>query len=129
VVWLLLLPCLVDHLRIAGGLSARCSSSRCSSCSSQVPERFHFDPLWQLFLVGRSLADHPPGCRGPSVRHQLLTDRPRARRGPSIFRGALLEVLLAFSDCPSESRGLSVRALWTICLVSADCPPGASQSC
>jgi hypothetical protein len=86
----------------------------CSSCSSRVLERLRFDPFGQLFLAGRSLADCPPGRRGPSARHQLLADRPRTRRGPSVIRGALLEVLLRFSDCPLEGRGPAAPASRTV---------------
>jgi hypothetical protein len=131
VVWLrlgLLFPCLADHLWVAGGLSVRCSSSRCSLCSLRVLERFHFDSFAHLFLARRSLADCPPGRRRPSARHQLLADRPRTRRGPSVIRGALLEVRFSFSDRPSVICGPSARTTWTICPVTADCLPGASQS-
>jgi hypothetical protein len=35
-------------------------------------------------------ADSPPGCRGPSARHKLLSDRPQVEYGLSVFRGAVL---------------------------------------
>jgi hypothetical protein len=125
----LLFPCLANCPRVAGGLSARCSSFRCSSCSSQVLEHFCFNSFFQLFLVGRSLADCPPQHPGPSARHQLLADCPRIGRGPSFIGGALLEVQLSFLDCPSVTRGPSACTTRTIRPVTADCPPGASQSC
>jgi hypothetical protein len=51
----LLFLCLADRPRVAGGPSARWSSSRCSSCSSRVLERLRFDLVGHLFLVGRCL--------------------------------------------------------------------------
>jgi hypothetical protein len=36
-----------------------------------------------------------------------LSDHPEAGLGPSVFRGALLEVLLLFSDYLLEGRGPS----------------------
>jgi hypothetical protein len=124
----LLFPCLADRPRVAGRLSARCSSSRCSLCSSRVLERFCFDPFCQLFLARRSLADCPPGRQGPPARHQLLADRPRTGCGPSVIRGALLEVRLPFSNRSSVTRGPPTCTTRTIRPVTADCPPGASLS-
>jgi hypothetical protein len=125
----LLFLCLADRPRVAGGPSERWSSSRCSSCSSRVLERLRFDPFCQLFSVGWSLADRLPRHRKPSARHRLLADRPRIGRRLSVIRGALLEGRLSFSNCPSVTRGPSARTTQTVRPVTADRPPGVSQSC
>jgi hypothetical protein len=69
--------------------------------------------------------DRPPGGRGPSARHKVLSDSPRVGYEPSVFRGALLVVLLHFSDCPLEDRGPSDRCPRTVRPSLADHPPGA----
>jgi hypothetical protein len=101
-----------------------------SFSSSLVHARSWFDPWRQVFLVGRGFTDHPLGDRGTSARarHELLVDRPRTRHGPSIFLGAVLEVLLAFSDHPPRPRGPSSAPTRIVRPTTADCPPGASQS-
>jgi hypothetical protein len=93
----LLFQCLADRPWGARGLSAWSSSSRCSSCSSCVLERFGFDPVGKLLLTGGFLADRPPGRRGLSARHELLADRPRTWYGPSACRGANWVVLFVFN--------------------------------
>jgi hypothetical protein len=77
------------------------------------------------FFGQKKFGDCPPRRREPSVRHQLLMDRLGTWRGPSIIRGALLEVRLSFSDRPSVTHGPSActtrgPSAWsprTICLV------------
>jgi hypothetical protein len=125
----LLFPCLVGCPRAAGGPSAGCSSSRCSLCSSLVLERSLFDSFSQLFLARRSSAGHPPGGRGPSARHKLLSDSPRVGYGPSVYRGAFLVVLLHLMDCLLEGRGSSARFLRTVRPGFADCPPYTMHVC
>jgi hypothetical protein len=78
----------VDRPWGARGLFAWSSSSRCSSCSSRVLERFGFNPVGQLPLTGGCLADRPPGRLGLSARHELLANRPRMCYRPSVCRGA-----------------------------------------
>jgi hypothetical protein len=102
-------------------------SPSCSSCSSRVLERLCFDPVGQQFLVGRCLADSPPGRRGLSARHELLadcqrgtsssrtvqgrgTDRPRDEVPVGSFCSCLTESLPWVSDRPPQGRGLSARA-------------------
>jgi hypothetical protein len=58
---------------------------------------FAFDPLCSRVLFGRSFGRS--ACAGQTVRG-CLADSPRAPRGRSIFRGSLLEVLLALTDSP-----------------------------
>jgi hypothetical protein len=125
----LLFPCLRDCPRVAGGPSARCSSSRCSLCCSLVLERSLFNPFGLLFLAGRSLEDRPPGGCGPSTWHKLLSDSARVGYGPSAFWGALLVVLLCLTDCPLEGRGPSARCPRTLRPSLADHPPGTAQGC
>jgi hypothetical protein len=67
---------------------------------SHVLERLRFDPVGQRFLVGRCLADHPPGRRGLSAQHELLADHPRMWYGPFACRDASWVVLLVLSDYP-----------------------------
>jgi hypothetical protein len=122
-------PCLADCSRVAGGLSTRCSLTRCSSCFSLVLKHSVFDPFVQLFVDERSLADRPPRGRGLSARHKLLLDCPRVGCGPSVFRGALLVVLLRLTDYPLEGRGLSARCPQTVRPSLADRPPGTAQGC
>jgi hypothetical protein len=100
----LLFPCLADRLRKAGGQSTWSVSAGCSSCSSCILDCLHFDPFCELSLAGRGFADRPPGRHGLSARHELLTERLRTGRRPSVFLGVVLEVLLAFSDCLPRPR-------------------------
>jgi hypothetical protein len=58
---------------------------------------FIFDPLCFRVLVGRGFGRS--ACAGWTVRG-CLADSPRAPRGRSVFRGSLLEVLLALMDSP-----------------------------
>jgi hypothetical protein len=55
------------------------------------------DPFWVCVLVGQSFGRSATEVR--TVRG-FLADSPRAPRGQSIFRGSLLEVLLALTDSP-----------------------------
>jgi hypothetical protein len=93
----------------------------CSSCVRPVLASSCVDLSRCQSFVVVCLSDHPyrgvgpsvggpdclPGDRGQSARHQLLADHPRTRRRPSFIQGAVLEVLLPFSDCPPEGCGLS----------------------
>jgi hypothetical protein len=56
---------------------------------------FAFYPLCFRVLVGQSFERF--ACVGRTVRG-CLADSPRAPRGRSVFRGSLLEVLLALTD-------------------------------
>jgi hypothetical protein len=105
----LLFPFLADRLRGAHRLSAWSSSSRCSSYSSRVLERFGFDPVGQLLLSGGCMADRPPGRRRLSARHELLVDRLRMWYGPSTCRGASWVVLFVFNGQSAVGRGPFVR--------------------
>jgi hypothetical protein len=87
-----------------------------SSSSSLVRVRSWFDPLRQVYLVGRGFADRKLGGRGPSTRHELLTNRPRIGHGPSVFQGVGIcresaevsrTVLQPIADCPSGHCGMS----------------------
>jgi hypothetical protein len=73
-------PALVRTSRTVRVVGADCPRGafwpKCSSCSSRVLERLHFDPVGQRFLVGRCLVDHPPG-------HHELSRVARVARGPS----------------------------------------------
>jgi hypothetical protein len=103
----LLFSCLEDRPQGARRLSAWSSSSRCSSCSSRVLERFGFDPVGHLLLTGGCLADRTPGGRRLSAWHELLADRPRMWYGPSACRGAGLVVLFVFNGQSAVGRGPS----------------------
>jgi hypothetical protein len=114
----LLFLCLVDSPRVVGELSTRCSSSRCSSCSSQVLECFRFDPLWQLFLVGRSLADRPGGTScSRTVRGRVwIVHFSRCATGGSVsfFIPSIRDPRTArpcLADRPPGQRGLSAWCL------------------
>jgi hypothetical protein len=79
---------------------------KCSSCSSHILEHLRFDPVDQRFLVGKCLADRPPGRRGLSARHELLV---RTWYGLSACRGAGWVVLFAFNGQSAVGRGKSAR--------------------
>jgi hypothetical protein len=88
---------------------------------------FIFDPLCFRVLVGRGFGRS--ACAGRTVRGCLL-DSPRAPRGRSIFRGSLLEVLLALMDSPRPRPdgplylcGQSAVPWRTVRLAHADSPP------
>jgi hypothetical protein len=57
------------------------------------------------------------------------SDHSRCLPRQSVIRGALLEVRFLFLDRPSLTRRPSARTTRTVRPVTADCPPGASQSC
>jgi hypothetical protein len=88
---------------------------------------FVFDPLCFRVLVGRGF--RRSACVGRTVRG-CLADSPRASLGRSVFRGSLLEVLLALTDSPRPRPdgppylcGQSVVPWRTIRLARADSPP------
>jgi hypothetical protein len=82
---------------------------------------FVFDPLCFRALVGRGFGQSAAATR--TVRG-CLADSPCAPRGRSVFRGSLLEVLLAFSDSPRlRARRSSVR-VWTVRGSRSDSPRG-----
>jgi hypothetical protein len=124
----LLFPCLADRPWGAHGLSAWRSSSRCSSCSSRVLERFGFDPVGQSFLTGGCLADCPPRRHGLSTRHEFLADRPRTWYGPSACGGVGWVVLFVFNGQSAVGRGPSARCSRTVRPGAVDCPPGLLQN-
>jgi hypothetical protein len=93
----------------------------------QFIARSWFDPLRQVFLVGSGLwtvcpciVDRPSGTSYPWTVRELDTNRP-------IFKGCILEVLLAFSDRPPLTHEMSARLMRTVSLVTTDRPPHASQ--
>jgi hypothetical protein len=68
-----------------------------------------FYPVGQPFLTGGCLADRPPGCRGLSVRHDLLADRPRTWYEPSVCPGVGWVILSVFNGQYVVGRGPSAR--------------------
>jgi hypothetical protein len=114
----LLFPRLADRLCGVGGPSARSSAAGRSLCSSHVLESLCFDLSCRWFLVGRSWSDSPPRVAGQSVQLGLSA----VLAGTVRFQGVVLEVLLAFSDCPPLTHGPSVRLTWTVRPVTTDCP-------
>jgi hypothetical protein len=82
---------------------------------------FVFDPLCFRALVGRGFGQFAAAAR--TVRG-CLADSPRAPRGRSVFRGSLLEILLAFSDSPRLRAGRSAVRVWTVCGSRPDSPRG-----
>jgi hypothetical protein len=103
----LLFLCLADRPQGAHGLSVWSTSSRCSSCSSRVLERFGFNPVGQSFLTRGCLADRPPGRRRLSARHELLVDCPRTWHEPSAFSSAGWVVLFGFNGQSTRGCGPS----------------------
>jgi hypothetical protein len=99
-------------------------------CSSRVLRvlarlRFRFVLVssfgWKWFRTVRSSGRTVRGC---------LADSPRAPRGRSVFRGSLLEVLLALTDSPRPRPdgplylcGQSAVHWRTVCVARADSPP------
>jgi hypothetical protein len=88
---------------------------------------FTFDLLCFRVLVGRSFGRSV--CAGRIVRW-CLPDSPCVPRGQSIFRGSLLEVLLALTDSPRPRLdgppylcGQSAVHCRTVRLARADNPP------
>jgi hypothetical protein len=88
---------------------------------------FAFDPLCFSVLVGRVFGRSV--CAGRTVRG-CLADSARAPRGRSVFRGSLLEVLLALTDSPRPRPngplylcGQSAVPWRTVRLARADSPP------
>jgi hypothetical protein len=82
---------------------------------------FVFDPLCFRVLVGRGFGRS--ACAGWTVRG-CLADSPRAPRRWSIFRGSLLEVLLASTDSPWIRAGRSAVQVWTVRGSRPDSPRG-----
>jgi hypothetical protein len=80
---------------------------------------FIFDPLCFRVLVVRGFGRS--ACAGRTVRW-CLTDSPRAPRRRSVFRGSLLEVLLALTDSPRFRAGRSACAGRTVRWCLADSP-------
>jgi hypothetical protein len=87
---------------------------------------FVFDPLGFQVLVGRGFGRS--ACEGRIVRG-CLADSPRAPRGRSVFRGSLLEVLLALTDSlrlrpdgPPYQCGQSAVPWRTVRVARADSP-------
>jgi hypothetical protein len=91
----------------------------CSSCSFSALLSIRF--AWKWFRTVRNSGRTVRGC---------LADSPRAPRGRSVFRGSLLEVLLALTDSPRprpdgplNPRGQSVVRSRTVRVARADSPP------
>jgi hypothetical protein len=96
----------------------------CSSCSCSPS--FSIRCVFEVLLGEVSDGPHVPGA---TVRG-CLADSPRAPRGRSVFRGSLLEVLLALTDSPQTRPdgppylcGQSVEPWRTVRLARADSPP------
>jgi hypothetical protein len=88
---------------------------------------FSFVPFWFRVLVGRGFGRS--ACAGRTVRG-CLADSPCAPRGRSVFRGSLLEVLLALTDSPRPRPdgppylcGQSAVHWRTVHVARADSPP------
>jgi hypothetical protein len=88
---------------------------------------FVFDPLCFRVLVGRGFGQSV--CTRRTVRG-CVADSPRAPRGRSVFRGSLLEVLMALTDSPRPRPngppylcGQSAVHWWTVRVARADSPP------
>jgi hypothetical protein len=81
---------------------------------------FVFDPLCFRALVGRGFGQSAAATR--TVRG-CLADSPRAPRGRSVFRGPLLEVLLAFSESLRLRARRSAVRVRTVRVARADSPP------
>jgi hypothetical protein len=82
---------------------------------------FAFDPFWFCVLVGRSFERSAAEVR--TVRG-CLADDPRAPRGRSVFRGSLLEVLLALTDSSRLRAGRSAVQVRTVRGSRPDSPRG-----
>jgi hypothetical protein len=93
------------------------SSSWCSSCSCFVSVRSNF-------VFGFCCSQFADGPGFSSGRSGTRADGPRGLRGRSVFRGASLVVLLAFTDCPWHLVGLSAWPLRTVHGTWPDCPRG-----
>jgi hypothetical protein len=85
------------------------------------------------FVLGFYCSQFADGLSFSSGRSGTRADSPPGLRGRSVFPGASLVVLVAFSDCPWHPAGLSAApgrlcglsaALGrTVCVVRADSPP------
>jgi hypothetical protein len=119
---------LADRPRGGCGPSAWRVLPRCSSHSSRVLERLHFDPVGQWLLVESGLANILQGRRGQSARHELLADRPRTWYGPSACGGAGWVVLLVFNGPSAVWCGPSAWWSRTVRPRAADRLPGLLQN-
>jgi hypothetical protein len=79
-------------------------------------ERLRFDPVGQRFLVGRCLADRPPGCadcpRSTSCSRTVRgrgTDRPRVEVPVGSFCLCLTDSPPWVAGRPRGNRGQSAR--------------------
>jgi hypothetical protein len=82
---------------------------------------FAFDPFLLCVLVGRSFGRSTTEARTVCG---CLADGPRAPRGRSVFRGSLLEVLLALTDSPRLRAGRSAVRVRTVRGSRPDGPRG-----
>jgi hypothetical protein len=92
-------------------------------CSSRVRRvlsclRFRSD-----FVLGFCCSWFADGPGFSSGRSGTRADGPPGLRGRSVFPGSSLVVLVAFSDCPWHSTGLSAAPLRTVRVARADSPP------
>jgi hypothetical protein len=89
---------------------------------------FAFDRFWFRVLVGRGFGRS--ACAGQTVRG-CLADSPRAPRGRSVFRGSLLEVLLALTDSPrprpDDPPYLCGQSTWLVRTVRPSWPDGPPE--
>jgi hypothetical protein len=92
----------------------------CSSRVCCVLLVFVFDPIFLGFCCSW-FADGPGFSSG---RFGSRADGPPSRHGRSVFRGASLVVLLAYTDCPRHLAGLSAWPLRTVRGTWPDCPRG-----
>jgi hypothetical protein len=113
-------PCLADHPREAGRLSARSCSSRCFPCFSQVRVSLRFDPSSRWFSFEGSWPDSPPGVArqsawlGPSVVLARTVCYSRCASGGSVFIFRLCDprtVRPYHADHPPGHHGLSAWCL------------------
>jgi hypothetical protein len=98
------------------------SRAPCSSCVRCVLARLRFQYDFVLGFCFSWFADGP-GFR--SGRSGTRADSLPGLRGRSVFRGASLVVLLAFTDCPQLLTGLSAWPLRTVRGSWPDCPRGS----
>jgi hypothetical protein len=94
----------------------------CSSRVRRVLARLHFR---SVFVLGFCCSWFADGSGFSSGRSETSADGPSGFRGRSVFLGAALVVLLAFTDCPRHMVGLSAWPLRTVRGTWPDCPRGS----
>jgi hypothetical protein len=101
-------------------LLADCPRAPCSSRVRRVLASLRFRSVFVLGFCCSWFADGPGFSSG---RSGTRADGPPGLRGRSVFRGASLVVLLAFTDCPRHLAGLSAWLLRTVRPSWPDSPP------